>query len=223
MRFLECLKSAGTILHGNNYLWSMMQSSASRMQRFYVFSDSVFCLGKDRRQKMREKHHVPTFEHHILISTLSEGVPRTDDRILLVSSVFCSRHAWGPARGLGCLLGRTKDKSRDARASPQQGRGSIHNRNLRSHKTRHKDFLHVASAPQPRAASYSSHKRSMPTTCSRSPRSALNEAPVRRFLPQPAAWERQQSSPWCMAAPLLIDVSHDVRHGIINKNVLHVG
>ena len=35
MRFLECLKSAGKILHGNNYLWSMMKkSSVSRMQIF---------------------------------------------------------------------------------------------------------------------------------------------------------------------------------------------
>ena len=48
MRFLECLKSAGKILRGNNYLWSMMKkSSVSRMQRFmYLFSDSVLCLGK---------------------------------------------------------------------------------------------------------------------------------------------------------------------------------
>ena len=27
MRFLECLKSAGKILHGNNYVWSMMKKS----------------------------------------------------------------------------------------------------------------------------------------------------------------------------------------------------
>ena len=47
MRFLERLKSAGKILHGNNYLWSMMKkSSVSRMQRFYVLSDSVLSLGK---------------------------------------------------------------------------------------------------------------------------------------------------------------------------------
>ena len=47
MRFLECLKSAGKIFHRNSYLWSMMKkSSVSRMQRFFVFSDFVFCLGK---------------------------------------------------------------------------------------------------------------------------------------------------------------------------------
>ena len=47
MRFLECLKSARKVLHGKSYLWSMMKkSSVSRMQRFIVFSDSVFCLGK---------------------------------------------------------------------------------------------------------------------------------------------------------------------------------
>ena len=35
MRFLECLKSAGKVLHGNSYLWSMMKkSSVSRTQRF---------------------------------------------------------------------------------------------------------------------------------------------------------------------------------------------
>ena len=35
--FSECLKSAGKVLHGNSYLWSMMkQSSVSRMQRFMV-------------------------------------------------------------------------------------------------------------------------------------------------------------------------------------------
>ena len=44
MRFLECLKSAGIILHGNNYLWSMRKSSVSRMQRFMYCP--VFCLGK---------------------------------------------------------------------------------------------------------------------------------------------------------------------------------
>ena len=47
MRFLECLKSAGKIVHGNNYLWSMMKkSSVSRHAKVYVFSDSVLCLGK---------------------------------------------------------------------------------------------------------------------------------------------------------------------------------
>ena len=47
MRFLECLKSAGKILHGNNNLWSMVnKSSVSRMQMLMYFSDSVLCLGK---------------------------------------------------------------------------------------------------------------------------------------------------------------------------------
>ena len=47
MRFLECLKSTGKILQGNNYLWSMMKkSSVSRHAKVYVFSDSVLCLGK---------------------------------------------------------------------------------------------------------------------------------------------------------------------------------
>ena len=35
------------ILHGNIYLWLVMKkSSVSRTRRFYVGSDSVFCLGK---------------------------------------------------------------------------------------------------------------------------------------------------------------------------------
>ena len=38
MRFLECLQSTGKILHGNNYLWSMVKkSSVSRTQRFTYF------------------------------------------------------------------------------------------------------------------------------------------------------------------------------------------
>ena len=48
MSFLECLKSAGKILHGNNYLWSIMKkSSVYRMQKVSVFSDSVLCRWKD--------------------------------------------------------------------------------------------------------------------------------------------------------------------------------
>ena len=47
MRFMEWLQLIGKILHGNNYLWLVMKkSSVSRMQKVYVFSDSVLCLGK---------------------------------------------------------------------------------------------------------------------------------------------------------------------------------
>ena len=47
MRFLECLKSTGKILHENDSPWSMMKkSSVSRIAKVYVFSDSVLCLGK---------------------------------------------------------------------------------------------------------------------------------------------------------------------------------
>ena len=47
MRFLECLKSAGNILHGNNYLWSMMKkSSVSHMQRFMY--SQILCDVLDR-------------------------------------------------------------------------------------------------------------------------------------------------------------------------------
>ena len=52
MRFLECLKSVGKILHGNSYLWSMMKkSSVSHIQRFLYSSDSVLCLGKVNENK----------------------------------------------------------------------------------------------------------------------------------------------------------------------------
>ena len=44
MRFLECLRSAGKNLHGNNCLWSMMKkSSVSRMQRF-MYSQILCCV-----------------------------------------------------------------------------------------------------------------------------------------------------------------------------------
>ena len=43
--FLECHKSAGKILHGNTYLWSMMKkSSVSRMQRFMYFQILCYVL-----------------------------------------------------------------------------------------------------------------------------------------------------------------------------------
>ena len=47
MRFLECLKSAGKILHGNSYLWSMMKkSSVSFMQRFMC--SQILCYVLER-------------------------------------------------------------------------------------------------------------------------------------------------------------------------------
>ena len=47
MRFLECLKSAGKVLHGNSYLWSMMREVISLSHaEVYVFSDSLLYLGK---------------------------------------------------------------------------------------------------------------------------------------------------------------------------------
>ena len=50
MRFLECLKSVGKILHGDNYLKSVMKkSSVSRNAKVFVFSDSVLCLGRVNR------------------------------------------------------------------------------------------------------------------------------------------------------------------------------
>ena len=48
MRFLECLKSAGKVLHGNSYLWSMMKKEVINLfhAKVHVFSDSVLCLGQ---------------------------------------------------------------------------------------------------------------------------------------------------------------------------------
>ena len=47
MRFLELLQLTGKILHGNNFLWSVMKKVISLSHaKVYAFSDSVFCLGK---------------------------------------------------------------------------------------------------------------------------------------------------------------------------------
>ena len=55
MRFLECLKSAGKIFHGDNHLWSMMKkSSVSRIQRFMYFQ--ILCYVLERR--IRTQHQV---------------------------------------------------------------------------------------------------------------------------------------------------------------------
>ena len=54
-RFLECLKSVGKILHGNNYLWSMMKkSSVSRMQRFMY--SQILCYVLERW--IRTQHQI---------------------------------------------------------------------------------------------------------------------------------------------------------------------
>ena len=55
MRFLECLKSAGEVLHGNSYLWSMMKkSSVSRMQRFMC--SQILCYVLERW--IRTQHQI---------------------------------------------------------------------------------------------------------------------------------------------------------------------
>ena len=47
MKFLECLKLVGKILHGNRYLWSMLKkSSVSRMQRFTYSQILCYVLEK---------------------------------------------------------------------------------------------------------------------------------------------------------------------------------
>ena len=55
MKFLECLQSAGKVLHGNNYLWSMMKkSSISRTQRFMY--SQILCYVMDRW--IRTQHQI---------------------------------------------------------------------------------------------------------------------------------------------------------------------
>ena len=55
MRFLECLKSARKILHGNSYLWSMMKkSSVSRMQR--LMYSQILCHVLERW--IRTQHQI---------------------------------------------------------------------------------------------------------------------------------------------------------------------
>ena len=55
MRCLECLKSAGKIPYGNNYLWSMMKkSSVSRMQRF-VYSQILYYV---LERRVRTHHQI---------------------------------------------------------------------------------------------------------------------------------------------------------------------
>ena len=50
MSFLECLKSAGKILHGNNLsLVNDEEAISLSHAKVYVFSDSVLCLGKVKR------------------------------------------------------------------------------------------------------------------------------------------------------------------------------
>ena len=52
---LECLQSTWKILHGNNYLWSMMKkSSVSRMQRFMYFQ--ILCYVLERC--IRTQHQI---------------------------------------------------------------------------------------------------------------------------------------------------------------------
>ena len=72
MRFLECLKSAGKIFHGNNYTRSMMKkSSVSRMQRkVYVMfwkgeseSNIKHCLGRQVNMVQRVHHKKELWLH----------------------------------------------------------------------------------------------------------------------------------------------------------------
>ena len=55
MKFLECLKSAGKIFHGDSYLWSTMKkSSVSRMQMSTYFQ--ILCYVLERR--IRTQHQI---------------------------------------------------------------------------------------------------------------------------------------------------------------------
>ena len=55
LRFLECLRSAGKVLHGNSYLWSMLKkSSVSFMQRFMY--SQILCYVSERW--IRAQHQI---------------------------------------------------------------------------------------------------------------------------------------------------------------------
>ena len=64
MRFLECLKSAGQFLHGNNSLWSMMKkSSVSRMQRITYFQILCYVL----ETWIRTQHQILLLTPHLCL------------------------------------------------------------------------------------------------------------------------------------------------------------
>ena len=57
MKILECLKSAGKILHGNNHLWSVMKKSpVSRTRRFTYFQ--ILCHALEKSTKNPESNTV---------------------------------------------------------------------------------------------------------------------------------------------------------------------
>ena len=68
MKFLECPKSAGNVLHGNNYLWSMMKkSSVSRMQRFMYSQILCYVLESESEPNIEyclEENCVGSRVHH---------------------------------------------------------------------------------------------------------------------------------------------------------------
>ena len=82
MRFLECLKSASEILHGNNYLWSMMKkSSVSRMQRF-PYSQILILLGFGHNRRRTDGIRVEYFPriHYIAACLRSPKVHEQNGR-----------------------------------------------------------------------------------------------------------------------------------------------
>ena len=55
MRFLECLKSAGKVLHGNSYLWSMMKKSSVSLVQRSTYSQ-ILCYVLERW--IRTQHQI---------------------------------------------------------------------------------------------------------------------------------------------------------------------
>ena len=55
MKFLECLKSVGKALHGNNYLWSVMKKSSVSRTRRFTYSQ-ILCYVLERW--IRTQHQI---------------------------------------------------------------------------------------------------------------------------------------------------------------------
>ena len=43
MKILDSLQSAGKVLHGNSYLWSMMKKSLVSLMQMFMYSQILCC------------------------------------------------------------------------------------------------------------------------------------------------------------------------------------
>ena len=87
---IEQLKSAGKVLHGDNYLWSSLSHA-----KVYVFSDSVLCLGKTHenpRSNTAWEDRLTWFKHSPQYRTLDtvDGEPMEFEWNISQDSPQCS-------------------------------------------------------------------------------------------------------------------------------------